>query len=501
MNEGELPAGTVVPESYSVFSEAITLPEPTKDHYVFDGWYTTSDFTGAPITVINGANKGNISLFAKWEVETQEVDISVDLEGDLSNITVDISGSAGSLTLTAKDALSGDVLGSDYSFVWSVDGTAQSSTTNPLTINASIWPAGIYDISLIASKNEGGETKNYSWTGQHILASYAVAAGRGCANITELISAVEAASGDFSVVFYTTSVPLTDIESLASAVKAKSSSVKVSIDMSNLTGLTELPYSTFMDCNALYAVKLPEGITEISSQTFRLCENLAELTIPSTVTSITGSAFYRCGSLTNVTLAAGNTAFVLGSDNLLYSADMSKIVLCCNKKEASFTIPASVTEICDYAFSSASLTEVNFESSTNLQTIGSTAFDCCRNLEAMNMPNSVTSLGRDAFYGCHSLTTLSISTGLTVLKSVFSSCGLTSVTIPEGITELESEAFYACTSLESIVLPSSVTTIGNNAFAYCNNLKTVNYRGTSDQKADITISDTVITWNFGYTGD
>lgn len=507
LNEGELPAGTVVPESYSVFSEAIILPEPTKEHYVFAGWYENSEFLDSAISVISFAKLKNYTLYAKWEAETQEVDISVNLDGDLSNITVDISGSASSLTLTAKDALYGDVLGSEYSFVWSVDGTAQSSTTNPLTINASTWPAGIYDISLIASKNDGGETKNYSWTGQHVLASYAVAAGRGCANITELISAVEAASGDFSVVFYTTSVPLTDIESLASAVKAKSSSVKVSIDMSNLTDLTELPYSTFMDCNALYAVKLPEGITEISSQTFRLCENLAELTIPSTVTSIVGSAFYRCGSLTNVTLAGGNTAFTLEND-ILYTVDKTKIVLCCNKNLSSVTIPSTVEEICDYAFSGANMTEVIFESDLYLQTIGQEAFDCCRNLEAMNMPDSVTTLKYDAFYCCIKMTSLHISTGLTALESsVFSSCdSLTTVTIPEGITEIKSSAFYACGGLEIIVLPTSLTTIGNDVFAYCNDLKTVNYRGTSDQKANITISDTVITssdvtWNFGYTGD
>ena len=514
LNEGELPAGTVVPENYSVFSEAIILPEPSKEHYVFDGWYTTSDFTGAPITVITGANKGNISLFAKWEAETQEVDISVDLDGDLSNITVDISGSTGSLTLTAKDALSGNVLGSEYSFVWSVDGTAQSSTTNPLTINASTWSVGIYDISLIASKNEGGETKNYSWTGQHVLASYAVAAGRGCSNITELLSAVEAASGDFSVVFYTTSVPLTDIESLASAVKAKSSSVKVSIDMSNLTDLTELPYSAFMDCNSLYSVKLPEGITEIASQTFRLCENLAELTIPSTVTSITGSAFYRCGSLNKVTLAAGNTAFILESDNALYSADKSKIVLYCNKTEQSvFTVPASVTEICDYAFNGADISGIEFESSTSLTKIGNTAFDCCDYLVSFEMPDSVTEIGMDVFCGCAILSSIHFSNNLTTIptRACSHSESIVSVEIPEGVTTLGYGIFYGVSRLETIILPSTLTSIDEDVFQYTS-LKNVYFRGTEEQKAillsttnenvkDETIKKDTVTWVCNYTGD
>ena len=514
LNEGELPAGTVVPESYSVFSEAITLPEPTKEHYVFAGWYENSEFLGSAISVIPFAKLKNYTLYAKWEAETQEVDVSVDLEGDLSNITVDISGSASSLTLTAKDALYGDVLGSEYSFVWSVDGTAQSSTTNPLTINASTWPAGIYDISLIASKNDAGETKNYSWTGQHVLASYGVAAGRGCANITELISAIEAASGNFSIVFYETSVPLDDIASVASAIKAKSSSVKVSLDMSNITGLTELPYSAFMDCNALYSVKLPEGITAISTQTFRLCENLAELTIPSTVSSITGSAFYRCGSINKVTLAAGNTAFILESDNALYSADKSKIVLYCNKTEQSvFTVPASVTEICDYAFNGADISGIEFESSTSLTKIGNTAFDDCDYLVSFEMPDSVTEIGMDVFGSCDILSSIRFSNNLTTIptRACSHSESIVSVEIPEGITTLGYGIFYGVSRLETIILPSTLTSIDEDVFQYTS-LKTVYFRGTEDQKSalisaenenvkDETIKQTALTWVCDYTGD
>ncbi len=505
LDDGELPAGAVIPECYSVFSENITLPTPEKANYIFGGWYKDEYFNNE-IAVITGNTAEDLTLYAKWDVESNDIDVSISLNGDLSNIFVDISGAGSSLTFAAKDAASGDVLGLDYTFTWLVDGVAQSDMANPITIDASTWPSGIYDITLRATKSDGGEPVNYVWSGQHVIASYGVVASTGCSNITELVSAIGAASGDFSIVIYAT-IPADDIASIATAIKAKASSQHVSLDMSNITVSEELPYSAFMDCNALYSVKLPEGITAISTQTFRLCENLAELSIPSTVSTIAGSAFYRCGALTNVTLAGGNADFTLEND-ILYSVDKSKLVLCCNKNLSSVTIPSTVEEICDYAFSGANMTEVIFESDLYLQTIGQEAFDCCKELLAMNMPDSVTTLKFDAFYCCSKMTSLHISTGLTALESsVFSSCGsLTTVTIPEGITEIKSSAFYSCGGLESIVLPSSLTTIGSSVFNYCENLKTVNYRGTEAQKDSITIADTVITgadvtWNCGYTGE
>ena len=505
LDDGELPAGAVIPECYSVFSEIITLPIPEKANYIFGGWYKDAYFE-TEITEITADTAEDLTLYAKWDVETQQVDVSISLKGDLSNIFVDISGAGSSLTFAAKDAASGDVLGLDYTFTWLVDGVAQSDMANPITIDASTWPSGIYDITLRATKSDGGEPVNYVWSGQHVIASYGVVASTACSNITELISAIGAATGDFSIVIYAT-IPADDIASIATAIKAKDRSQNVSLDMSNITVSEELPYSAFMDCNALYSVKLPEGITAISTQTFRLCEKLAELSIPSTVSTIAGSAFYRCGALTNVTLAGGNADFTLEND-ILYTVDKSKLVLCCNKNLSSVTIPSTVEEICDYAFSGANMTEVIFESDLYLQTIGQDAFDCCQELLAMNMPNSVTTLKFDAFYCCSKMTSLHISTGLTALESsVFSSCAsLTTVTIPEGITEIKSSAFYNCGNIESIVLPSSLTTIGSSVFNYCENLKTVNYRGTETQKDSITIADTVITgsdvtWNCGYTGD
>ena len=66
-----------------------------------------------------------------------------------------------------------------------------------------------------------------------------------------------------------------------------------------------------------------------------------------------------------------------------------------------------------------------------------------------NKVYSVTSIGNMAFYGCNSLT---------------------SISIPESVTSIGDKAFYKCNSLTYITIPESITSIGKNAFEYCSNL-------------------------------
>ena len=65
----ELDGGTNAPENpagYNVETETITLKDPVKTGYAFDGWYKTEDFTGEAVTEITQGSTGNITLYAKW---------------------------------------------------------------------------------------------------------------------------------------------------------------------------------------------------------------------------------------------------------------------------------------------------------------------------------------------------------------------------------------------------------------------------------------------------
>ncbi len=99
------------------------------------------------------------------------------------------------------------------------------------------------------------------------------------------------------------------------------------------------------------------------------------------------------------------------------------------------------------------------------------------------IPNSVTTIGNYAFYGCSELTTVTIPNSITTIgEDAFSGCSsLTSVTIGNSVISIGNSAFYNCKSLTSITIPGSVTTIAGNAFYNCDNLFEIYYTGTLEE--------------------
>ncbi len=89
-------------------------------------------------------------------------------------------------------------------------------------------------------------------------------------------------------------------------------------------------------------------------------------------------------------------------------------------------------------------------------------FGSCDSLTSITIPNSVTSIGEQAFYGCNTLT---------------------SITIPNSVTSIGELAFAVCPTLTSITIPNSVTSIGERALSECYFLKT-NFINNSSLNAE-----------------
>ena len=121
----------------------------------------------------------------------------------------------------------------------------------------------------------------------------------------------------------------------------------------------------------------------------------------------------------------------------------------------------------------------------SVTSIGNYAFGYCSSLTSVVIPDSVTSIGAGAFSSCESLTSISVSENNSVYKDIdgnlYSKDGKTliqyaigkketSFTIPDSVTSIGEWAFYGCTSLMNIVIHDSVTSIGGWAFQYCYNL-------------------------------
>ena len=114
---------------------------------------------------------------------------------------------------------------------------------------------------------------------------------------------------------------------------------------------------------------------------------------------------------------------------------------------------------------------------SGVTTIGSHAFDTCRNLTSVtfNGSSQLTTIGKDAFYQCRSLTGITLPESVTSIgASAFYQCSsLTEITLPESVTAIGNSAFRFCESLTSITIPKSVTSIGADAFSNCNSLTDV----------------------------
>ena len=247
----------------------------------------------------------------------------------------------------------------------------------------------------------------------------------------------------------------------------------------------------FSCCTSLTSVAIPKGVTSIEDGMFLDCSSLTSVTIPDSVTSIGGHAFYGCSSLMSVTIPDSVTS--IGFCAFSGCSGLTSV-----------TIGNSVTNFGDYAFSDCSgLKSVHINSldawcgiyfgygDSNPLTFAHNLYIDGILVQELIIPDSLTSIGDNAFVGCNSLTSVTIPDSVTSIGGdAFAGCtGLTSVTIPDSVTSIGGDAFAGCTGLTSVTIPDSVTSIGEGAFYSCGNLLNIYYSGTAAMWNEITIGD------------
>ncbi len=179
---------------------------------------------------------------------------------------------------------------------------------------------------------------------------------------------------------------------------------------------------------------IPGTAVKINSHAFTDCKNLEAVTISESVSDIDEYVFYETGSLSFINVSENNSKYSSDENGVLFNKDKSELLQYPpGKNSEEYTVPESV------------------------KTIGTNAFRNCNNLIYVKIPESVSVVKSFAFA---------------------ESGGLKEITIPDGVKTIGNSAFNWCRSLESVQIGSGIENIGEYAFFSCGKLKTININGS-----------------------
>lgn len=259
-------------------------------------------------------------------------------------------------------------------------------------------------------------------------------------------------------------------DSLTSIPRAFCRSVSALEEVNLPANLKIISNASFSECTNLKTIDLPDTVTEIGAFAFANCTSLKDFIIPDGIKSIGEEAFYNSGitslvvpesvetidklafshmaNLTNVTFPAGcgitfsdcknlKTAKITGNPTVI---DNYMFYEC--SQLTDFEIPGSVKKIGYAAFYNTALKEAVIPASVT--EIDDWAFGECQNLEKAVLSDGLKSIGGAAFYECPELTDSNI---------------------PDSVTTLGDFAFGWCPKLKDMTIPDTIDNFGKCVFA------------------------------------
>ena len=466
-NGGEIPENAVTEFSSGERVVFPTSNEVTKEGSAFEGWYLSSNFSGESVQRTDSSMTSDITLYAKWEDETNP----------------------------------------DY-FTWS-DGSTTSTITGFSDLGNEKYNNNELTNLIIPKKHNGlpvTSISEYAFSDRTLLKKILLPESftesqngvfRNCKEIEEVILPISLNVGNHA---YGDPTIFQDCTGIKKVRLTKGTGTVV--DYGGGYGAFYGGTPWYCSKNNEITVTIEEGITSIGSSTFQGCTGLKILDIPSSVTKIGESAFNGCANwetkvdISNIT-SIGENAFnscakvdidINLNDNL-DSLGAYAFKGCSNIK-GTVKIPSKITNLEKYIFDGCGLINKVILPDT-VQSISDGTFKDCIKIEEVTLPISLN-VGNFAygdptiFQDCTGIKKVKLTKGTGIgvdygggygafyggTPWYYSRNNEITVTIEEGITSIGSSTFQGCSGLKILNIPSSVTKIGESAFNGCANWET-----------------------------
>ena len=225
--------------------------------------------------------------------------------------------------------------------------------------------------------------------------------------------------------------------------------------------------NTFLNQSTIKKVVL--GGVRVPKYVLNNCSSVTEIIVLDSVTSIEEAAFSGCSHLERITLPfAGQSkkegyetrrypfGYIFGTSS--YAGGVATEQYISSVYGTLYYIPESLKSV---TITSGNLLCNEFQN--------------CSGLTSIEIPDSVTNIGREAFSGCTGLTSIVIPDSVTSIGYyAFSGCtGLSTIDIPDSVTSIDNYAFRNCSGLASVVIGNSATSVDGQAFSGCTSLTSI----------------------------
>ena len=302
------------------------------------------------------------------------------------------------------------------------------------------------------------------------------------------------------------------------------------------TGVTEIKKRTFSNCsslanvtikgevtsigesaflnNAFTAIQLPETLKIIGSSAFKNCGKLEKITLPNNTANIGNAAFLNCSVLHLVSVpdsvaSVGQSVFFYNdditveirknsgtvADKLLAQQGVHHVILDENISTIGKNVFDSCYELSSVTYGNETVKSGEYKLSKSIKTIGSEAFKDNPLLRNLIVPDTLGTIGDNAFYNaiqsgyhCKDVTVTFYYVNGEIAANILNSQYVSHIVVNDNIHALGEKAFFNMPVLETVSLPDTISAVGANVFANPGKQVMATFRGV-DGTIDASVYD------------